>query len=188
MKINNLLIVIITFLFFSCSTQKSFKKVTQSIEVALPFQDVKSDKDFFRSVQMGKSSDLASAKKIASMNAKEEMTSNIQSVLKSVSDIYTNQVTNDDRIEYRSMFESLIRESSVQLLSNVQVKDEKVYKENKDNRNNWIYWIVLEMPTYSVIEGLLNQFESKSSLKLKIDKKRYEEIFNQEILDLQIGK
>jgi len=133
MKINNLLIVIITFLFFSCSTQKSFKKVTQSIEVALPFQDVKSDKDFFRSVQMGKSSDLASAKKIASMNAKEEMTSNIQSVLKSVSDIYTNQVTNDDRIEYRSMFESLIRESSVQLLSNVQVKDEKVFGNIEDD-------------------------------------------------------
>ena len=61
----------------SCSSPKKLSSVTQAQEVSIPFSDgkYKSDKDFFRTKQVGKSPDLATAKKIALQNVKAEIAS-----------------------------------------------------------------------------------------------------------------
>ena len=80
---------------YSCKTPQNIKKVTGAVEISVPFSEnkYKSDNDFFRAKNSGKSVDLATAKKVAIMNAKSELAGAIQSIMKAVTDQYTNSRT-----------------------------------------------------------------------------------------------
>src|SRR3954470_5047351 len=97
-----------------CKSKKAtpVQKETGAIEISVPFssKEFRSDENAFRAKQVGKSPDLATAKKIAFQNAKAELASNIQSTVKRVTDQYTNQRTVGNTQEFENKFEELARE------------------------------------------------------------------------------
>ena len=78
-----------------CKSKKGtpVQKETGAVEITVPFssKEYRSDENYFRAKQVGKSPDLATAKKIAFQNARAEMAANIQATVKRVTDQYTNQ-------------------------------------------------------------------------------------------------
>ncbi|MDR0833844.1 MAG: hypothetical protein LBN93_06630 [Candidatus Symbiothrix sp.] len=159
------------------------KKVSSEVgatEIVLPLsgKDYTSNKDFFRTTQLGKSPDLSTAKKIALQNAKTELAANIQSTIKAVTDNYTNQISVADKQEFENKFEELQRAVVNQELNDVHVIGEKVFKE-KDGK--YTYYIAIEMSKEIIERKTSDRISNDAKLKLDFDKFQYQKIFDEEM-------
>lgn len=168
------------FLSSSCKAPQKLEKVTGAVEVTVPFSDskYKSDKDFFRAKQMGKSPDLATSKKIALQNAKSELAGNINAIVKRVTDQYTNQLSVGDKQEFENKFEELSREVVVQILSDIRIIDEKIFKEAD---GKFTYWVAIETSKQPILDGVTSKITKNEKLQLDYDKKKFEDVFNSEM-------
>ncbi len=170
----------------SCRGPKpaTVQEQTGAIELTIPFSgpEFRNSATHFRAVQSAKSPNVAGAKQIAMHRAKQELASNIQSLMKSVTDNYTQQRDIANVIEFNSKFESLSREVTNQQLNQVNVMDEKLFQE-KDG--NYTVWVALEMP----VKPLMLEFEKGISrdqaLRQDYDKMLFEKIFNDEMEKLE---
>jgi len=166
----------------SCKSKKGtpIEKETGAKEISVPFssKEYSTDQDFFRAKNLGKSPDMAAAKKIALNNAKSEMASNIQSMIKKVTDQYTNQRSVGKDQEYENKFEELTREVTNQSLSNVRVKDEKIFQEAN---GSYTYWIAIEADKKEVFNNMDSKISSDKKLQLDYDKAKFQQIFDEEM-------
>lgn len=184
MKIKSLLITIaitgIMMTVTSCKTPQTLEKTTGAVEITVPFSEskYKTDKEFFRAKQSGKSQDLATSKKIALQNAKSELAGNIKAIVKRVTDQYTNQRTVGDKQDFENKFEELAREVVDQTLTDVRIIDEKIFKET-DGR--YSYWVAIETSKESILEGVAAKISKNEKLQLDYDKKKFEDVFNSEM-------
>ena len=168
----------------ACKAKKTpIQKDTGAIEISVPFssKEFRSDENFFRAKQVGKSPDLATAKKIAFNNAKSEMAGNIQSMIKRVTDQYTNQRSVGNAQEYENKFEELAREVVNMQLSNVKEIGEKIFKEPD---GSFSYWIAIEANKKEVFDKMDQKISSDSKLKLDYDKQKFQQIFDSEMKKL----
>ncbi len=162
----------------SCKSKKEIAKTTKSTEIELPFSGKKhqSDKNFFRSVQSGTSSDLNTAKEIAMVNARSEISYSVKTISKNVSEIYTKQIDGD----HAEDFDRLSRQVSKEILTNIVVADHKVLQNNKDGK--YTYWVVVEVKKDDVITNISNQARKDN---IKFDKYQFQKIFDKEMEEFQ---
>lgn len=165
------------------SKKQTIQKETGSVEITLPFstKEFRSDENHFRSKQVGKSPDLATAKKIAYQNAKSEMAGNINATVKRVTDQYTNQRTVGNTQEFENKFEELAREVVNLEMSNVKEIGEKTFKEPD---GGYSYWIALEADKKTVFDKLDSKISNDAKLKLDYDKQKFQQIFDAEMKKL----
>jgi hypothetical protein len=163
--------------------KKPIQKETGAVEISVPFstKEYRTDENAYRAKQMGKSPDLATAKKIAFQNAKSEMASNIQSMIKKVTDQYTNQRSVGNAQEYENKFEEMAREVVNLQLSNVTEIGEKIFKETD---GGYTYWIAIEANKKEVFDKIDQKISSDAKLKLDYDKQKFQQIFDQEMKKL----
>lgn len=156
-----------------------YAQKTKSEEIKIPFEDkqYKSNPTHFRARQSGLSPKQDIAKKIALVNAKAELANNIESTLKSVTEIYNQQVQIGEKIDINSNYEEVIREVSKQTLSNVKLIGEKSFIDQ--NTKLYTTWVVIEVAAESIIEKL-----NEPQQQLKIDKERFEKLFEEEMKTL----
>ena len=149
----------------SCKTPKNIEKTTGAVEISVPFSDskYKTDKDYFRAKNIGKSIDLATSKKIALQNAKSEIAGNIQSIMKAVTDQYTKSSKVDDKENFENKFEELSRDVVNQTLSDVRIMDEKIFKETD---GKYSYWVAIETSKQSILEGVTAKVSKNEKLQL----------------------
>ncbi len=168
-----------------CKGKKStpVQKETGAVEISVPFsgKEYRSDENYFRAKQVGKSPDLAAAKKIAFQNAKGEMAGNINSTIKRVTDQYTNQRTVGNTQEFENKFEELSREVVNLEMSNVQEKGEKIFKEPD---GSYTYWIAIEADRKTIFDKLDAKISNDAKLKLDYDKQKFQQIFDAEMKKL----
>ncbi|MFZ4671936.1 MAG: hypothetical protein ACOYLT_07985 [Flavobacterium sp.] len=164
----------------SCKTPQNIEKTTGAVEISVPFSDskYKTDKDYFRAKNIGKSIDLATSKKIALQNAKSELAGNIQSIMKAVTDQYRNSSKVDDKENFENKFEELSRDVVNQTLTDVRIMDEKIFKETD---GKYSYWVAIETSKQSILEGVTAKVSKNEKLQLDYDKKKFEEVFNSEM-------
>ncbi len=168
-----------------CKSKKGtpVQKETGAVEITVPFssKEYRSDENYFRAKQVGKSPDLATAKKIAFQNARAEMAANIQATVKRVTDQYTNQRSVGNTQEYENKFEELTREVVNMQMSNVKEIGEKIFKEPD---NSYSYWIAIEAGKKEVFEKLDAKISNDAKLKLDYDKQKFQQIFDAEMKKL----
>lgn len=172
-----------------CKGKKAtpIEKETGAKEISVPFssKEYKTDEDFYRAKNLGKSPDMAAAKKIALNNAKSEMASNIQSMIKKVTDQYTNQRTVGKDQEYENKFEELAREVTNQSLANVRVKDEKIFQEAN---GSYTYWVAIEADKKEVFKSMDAKISADKKLQVDYDKAKFQQIFDAEMKKLADGQ
>ncbi|MFI5221923.1 MAG: hypothetical protein ACHQK8_06330 [Bacteroidia bacterium] len=167
-------------------TGKPIEQVTGEREISVPFstKEYQSDKENFRAKGSGKSVDLATAKRIALMNAKSEMASLIQTTIKKVTDQYTNQRTIGNASEFSNKFEELAREVTNQTLTNISVIGEKI----TEKEGSYTYWVAIQANKQEVYDGVNKSVSNNKKLEQDYDKKKFEEIFNSEMDKLAKSK
>ncbi len=166
---------------FSC---KSKKKVTSNSEVGQVLEDLpcekdgRSDKNYYRAFSMATSSDLSLSKEKALLLAKQRLVTLIESTTKSVTDRYANEREMGDASEFEQKFENLTREVANETISNIVVACEKssVLPDKK-----YRSFVAIEVSKEELLNGMNNKISSDSKLQIDYDKKKYEEIFNQEM-------
>ncbi|MBX3164126.1 MAG: hypothetical protein KF900_06560 [Bacteroidetes bacterium] len=164
-----------------CKSKKTpVQKETGAIEITVPFSssEYRSNSEYFRSKQVGKSPDLATAKKIAFQNARAEMAGNVNAVVKRVTDQYTNQRTVGNKQEFENKFEEQSREVVNQSMSNVKEIGEKIFKETD---GSYSYWIALEAGKKEIFEKIDAKISSDAKLQLDYDKQKFQQIFDAEM-------
>jgi hypothetical protein len=187
MKTTKLLLVpaVAVLILAGCKSKKTtpVQKETGAVEISVPFssKEFRSDENNFRSKQVGKSPDIATAKKIAFQNAKAEMAGNINSTVKRVTDQYTNQRTVGNTQEFENKFEELAREVVNMEMSNVKEIGEKIFKEPD---GGYSYWIAIEANKKDVFDKLDAKISSDANLKLDYDKQKFQQIFDSEMKKL----
>lgn len=166
----------------SCKSKKGtpLDKQTGAIEIAVPFssKDYQTDKENFRSKSSGNSMDLTTAKKIALQNAKSEMASLIRTTVKKVTDQYTNQRQIGNTQDFSNKFEEMAREVTNQELTDVRVIGEKIFQEQN---KTYTFWVAIEANKATVLNGIDKGISKNAKLSQDYDKKKFEEIFNQEM-------
>jgi hypothetical protein len=169
----------------ACKSKKktTIQKETGSVEITVPFsgKEFRSDENAFRAKQVGKSPDLATAKKIAFQNAKAEMAGNINSTIKRVTDQYTNQRTVGNAQEFENKFEELAREVVNLEMANVKEIGEKIFKEPD---GAFSYWIAIEAGKKEVFDKVDAKISGDAKLKLDYDKQKFQNIFDAEMKKL----
>ncbi len=169
-----------------CKSKKAVSVAKQEglIEITTPFdsKEYRSDEENFRSKQSGKSPDLATAKKIAYQNSRAEMASNINAIVKRVTDQYTNQRTIGNKQEFDNKFEELSREVVNLEMSNVKELGQKTFQDPSDK--SYIVWIALEANKKSVFDKIDAKVSSNDKLRQDYDKKKFQEIFDAEMKKL----
>lgn len=184
--LSNLLVIAMMINFTSCKSSKpvSVATSTGAVEVALPFQGsaYRNTASHFRAVNNGNSPDLATAKKIALVNARNELATNVQTTIKSVTDNYTQQRKIDDITAFNNKFEELVRQVVNQQLNQVNIIDEKMFQETN---GSYTSWVAIEMPVTPVLEEIGKSISRDQSLRQDYDKMLFEKMFNEEMDKLQ---
>jgi hypothetical protein len=169
----------IALLSISCGGPKKIEQANGEVEISLPLSgsDYESNKEFYRAKASGKSPDIATAKKIALTNAKAEVAGLISSKIKAVTDNYTNQRSTADATDFENKFETMTREVVNQQLVDVSIKGEKLLQKDK----TYTYWIAIEVSKQSILDGINNNISKNQKLAIDYDKKKFEEVYNQEM-------
>lgn len=167
----------------SCKSKKaapSIETQTGAVEISVPFStsEYQSDKENFRAKASGNSMDLSTAKKIALQNAKSEMAGLIQTTVKKVTEQYTNQRQVSSTQEFSNKFEEMSREVTNQTLLDVRIIGERQFKESN---NTYTYWVAIEANKKVILNGIDKGIGQNQKLQQDYDKKKFEEIFNQEM-------
>jgi len=187
MKTTKLLLVpaVAALILAGCKSKKAtpIQKETGAVEISVPFssKEYRSDENYFRSKQSGRSPNDATAKKIAMQSARAEMASNINATVKRVTDQYTNQRTVGNTMEFENKFEELSREVVNLEMSNVKEIGEKLFKEAD---GSYTYWIALEASKKEVFDKIDSKISNDAKLKLDYDKQKYQQIFDAEMKKL----
>lgn len=187
MKTSRLLIIpaIAVLTLAGCKSKKTtpVQKETGAVEITVPFssKEYRSDDENFRAKQVGKSPDIATAKKIAFQNARAEMAGNINAIVKRVTDQYTNQRTIGNAQEFENKFEEMSREVVNLQMSNVKEIGEKIFKEPD---GSYTYWIAIEASKKEVFDKIDSKISSDAKLKLDYDKQKFQQIFDAEMKKL----
>ncbi|MGQ1786413.1 hypothetical protein [Saccharicrinis sp. GN24d3] len=175
------LAVCLTFGAYSC---KSKEKIATNSEVGEILEDMpcekngKSDKNYFRAFSMATSSDLSLSKEKALLLAKQRLVTLIQSNTKSVTDRYVNEREVGSAAEFEQKFENLTREVADETISNIVVACEKssVLPDKK-----YRSFVAIEVEKEELLNSMNNRISKDAKLQVDYDKKKYEEIFNQEM-------
>jgi len=168
-----------------CKDSKKLPSVqSSSMEISVPLsgKEYRTDKDFFRASQSGKSPDMATAKKIALQNAKTELAGNIESTMKAVIENYTNQRTVGDKQEYESKFEEISRSVINQTLNDVKIIGEKVFKETD---GKFTYYIAIEMSKEPVARNINDRISKDAKMQLDFDQYRFRQILDEEMKKME---
>lgn len=169
----------------SCKSKEAVASKTASeseigtILENMPCEDAgRSDKSYFRASSMSTSSDLQLAKEKALLLAKQRLVTLINSNTKSVTDRYVNEREVGDAAEFEQKFENLTREVADETLNNIVVICEKSsVLANKQYRA----FIAIEVSKEDIINGFSRKVSKDDKLQVDYDKKKFEEIFNQEM-------
>ena len=168
--------------FTACKSKQ--KTVSSKSEVGkiledLPCEDAgKSDKKYFRAFSMATSSDLQLSKEKALLAAKQRLVTLINSNTKSVTDRYVNEREFTNASEFEGKFENLTREVADETLNNIVVTCEKT--SVMDDRK-YRSFIAIEVSKEDIMNGIDRKLSNNEKLQVDYDKKKFEEIFNQEM-------
>ncbi len=177
----SLLVLVVALGFEGCKSKKkvSAKSAVGKIMDDLPCtKEGKSDKKHFRASSMATSTDLHLSKEKALLLAKQRLVTLVKSTTKTVTDRYINERGFSNTSEVESKFENMTREVANETLSNVVVVCEKssVLDDGKYNS-----FIAIEVNRDDVLTGMENRISNDKKLQIDYDKKKFEEIFNQEM-------
>jgi hypothetical protein len=146
-----------------------------------PFSEGKyrSDKKFWRAVGNAQSIKLDVSKEKALLIAKQRLAGFIQSQIKSVTDRYMNSMEAGGKEEINSSFEVLTREVINQTLADIRVMGEEVRYIKKKKQFN--AYVAIEVNKAEFLNSLENRISQNDRIRLRFDKKKFEEIYNQEM-------
>jgi hypothetical protein len=177
-------VVSVALFFGSCKSKKDavdYSGLGQ--EVVLPCSDNEfhSDATHFRGTGIGEGTNLASARRKATLDANAALAANVNRTIKSVTDRYTQDITVGDANEYAEKFEDLTRSVVNQVLNNVAT----VCNQTFEKEGKYSVYTAVEVGKDELLENISSRISRDDRLRLDYDKMKFEQIFNEEMERLE---
>ncbi len=168
----------------SCSSSKRAAKPSGMVEEVVPLGGAAyhSDADFFRAVQNAASSDRSVAQKMAMQNCRQELAANIQSQLELVIENYAKVQNTKYGEEAKGQYQELAYAVVQQRLTDVQVVEEKVFREES---GNYRYYVCLQLPKKSIEDAMMAALESDEKLNLEFDLEQFKRVFEKQMANFE---
>jgi len=183
-----LMSVAIVFTIASCKSKDKAETTTVEKEqgfkeIIIPCQNEgRSDAEFYRADASATSANLQASREKALLAAKQRLASLINSKIKSVTDRYMNETEVEDRSNFEQKFENMTREVVSQTLVDVKVTCEKA---GSIDGGKYQTFIAVESSKTAIRDGISNNLTNKDKIQVDYDKKKFEEIYNQEMQKLE---
>ncbi len=167
----------------NCSSSKSSKTTPISegdVEISIPLggEEYRSDKKYWRVVQMGTSTDVSMAKKVALQNARQELAATVQAQVKAVIESYGQNASADNKTQAESLYQELTRTVVNQTLVGADIAGEKLFKTKE---GNYRYHVCLQLSKEKVAEEVAKQLSEDEIMKLEFDRERFKQIYDEEL-------
>ena len=146
--------------------------------VPLSGPQYRSDKQYYRAVQNGLSADRSMAQKIAMQNCRQELASAIQADVKAVIENYAKSSSTGVESTYTNQYQELAYSVVNQRLADVQVVDEKIYRETS---GQYRFYVCLQIPKADLSENIAKSIENDAKLKADFDAEQFKKIFNEKM-------
>jgi hypothetical protein len=186
MKMRILPLLMMVAVVFTIASCKSKEKAATTVEKEQGFKEIiipcqkegKSDADNYRADASATSVNMQASREKALLAAKQRLASLINAKIKSVTDRYMNETEVADRSNFEQKFENLTREVVNQTLVDTKVTCEKT---GTIDGGKYQTFIALEVSKTAVRDGISNNLSNKDKIQVDYDKKKFEEIYNEEM-------
>lgn len=174
----------------SCSSSKASKGKPISkgeVEIAIPLSgpDYSSNKHYWRSVQMGTSTEVSMAKKVALQNARQDLAATVQAQIKAVLENYGQNANVDNRAQSENLYQELTRTVVNQTLVGADIAGEKLFQTED---GNYRYHICLQMSKDAVANEMIKQLSEDEIMKLEFDRERFKKVYDEELEKFTKGR
>jgi hypothetical protein len=149
-------------------------------EIVEPFTGAayRSDKDNFRAVGNATSSTNQLSKDKAFQAANARLASLINQTLKSVTERYANEYSAGNAQEANEKFQVMTRTAVNQVLNNIVVKDEKLFK---NAAGTYTCYTAVEVNKKELLEKIDSSVSADKKRETNYDRKKFEETFDKEM-------
>jgi molecular chaperone DnaK (HSP70) len=137
-----------------------------------------STKEILRANAVGESMDQNTSKKKALNEARTQLASSINTVLKATIDNYVNSREFNNKEEIQERFEGLSREVINQELSGTRIICEKL---TKTSQNTYKTYLALELSGTDMIKNLGSKLGQDERLRIDYDYEKFKNTFDQEM-------
>lgn len=164
----------------SCGGKKASDGLGKKIEIPCSGSAYAADRSHFRGTGVGESTNLSTAKRKASVDARAALATGINSTIKAVTDRYTQDITVGDANEFAEKFEDMTRSVVNQELNNMSV----ICEETRQLEGKYVVYMAVEIAKDELLNNVNNSISKDDRLRLDYDKMKFEQIFNQEMENL----
>lgn len=165
----------------NCSSTKVSKTIAKGdVEIDIPLNDPEhhSDKKYWRSVQIGTSTDVSMAKKVALQNARQDLAATVQSQIKAVMENYGQNASMEARTQNEALYQELATTVINQTLVGAELKDERLFKTAD---GNYRYHVCLQVSKDEMADQIIEKLSEEELLKLEFDRERFKKIYDEEM-------
>lgn len=154
------------------ATQGTAPATKGRVEITTPMsgKEYRSNSEYWRAVNVGKSDDMTMAKKIAMQTTRQELAASVESEIKSFIKDYSQNKSGKAQAMYQDQTTTTVK----QTLRNIEVVDEK-YFQNEDG--TYECYVCLEVSKVQVAKELEAAFAKEEQLRLEFDAARFNEEF-----------
>ena len=169
--------------FTSCKKEEAVVANQGAKKISIPCKsEGRSDKDYFRADASAGSQDMNLSREKAMSAAKQRLAGLINTKIKSVTDRYVNETEFGQDSQFEAKFENLTREVVNQTLVDVAVNCEETFQETN---GKYTTYIAIEVSKEAMLNGINNTLSKNQKLQVDYDKKKFEEIFNKEMEQME---
>lgn len=170
----------------SCSSSKAvIAKGDKEIAIPMSSPEYRSDANYWRVVQMGTSTDVTMAKKVALQNARQDLAATLQSQVSAVIENYGQNASMGAKSENETLYQELARTVVNQSLVGADLAGEKLYQTED---GSYRYHVCLQVAKASVAQQIAETLSEDERMKLEFDRERFQKIFDEEMAKVAQAK
>lgn len=165
----------------SCSTAKK-TAINNLTEQTIPLSEARyrSDANYYRAVQSGKSTDISMAKKVAIQNSRQEIAASIKADLESVTENYAKnrQLPSAERAAFETSMTELTYTVVQQTLAGSVLVEEKMYTTNA---GEYLYYVCMELNKEELKQAILDELKKKEKMMSDYELDEFKKTFEQKL-------
>ena len=138
----------------------------------------RSNAEYYRAVQNGVSTERSTAQKIAMQNCRQELAATIQADVKAVMENYVKNQDTGVTAEQKSQYQELAYTAVNQQLRDVQIVEEKIYRQ--DN-GSFRYYVCMQMLKAALESAVEEAIAKDAKLNLEFDRAQFKKIFEEQM-------
>ena len=168
-------------LFASCNVVKETATSSDVVKITRPcsLKDYPSSTGLLRASSVGVSVSEPTAKKKAAINARGELATSIDVLIKAVNTTFAESIEVDDRESFLGKFNSKITEVVKQKISkSIIVCDELRYNKETKKYSNYV---AVELNAADLLKEITAQISSDEEMKARFAEHKYNDTYNAEL-------